>query len=179
VRSRQDPFRRLTSVALALAVAAFWFALYSDFPIYPPRLEWQLAIAAVFFLSGLTLLHHLHGSMWPGIALFGFAVSAIGLVLWIAGGAMNALDLPAPELLAQPQPGWGMFSVGLIPIGLGAIRRRLSLPMRLLLPLGCLFFLGPPLKDFSSERTGGLIVLVGFGVGWLVIGALLLLEGRR
>jgi hypothetical protein len=162
-----------------MAVATFWFALYSDFPMYPPGLDWPLAVAAIFFLSGLTLLHRLHGSLWPGIAQFGFAVSVVGLVLWFAGGAMNALGLRTPGLLAQPQPGWGLFCVGLIPIGLGAITRRMSLPTQLLLPLGCLFFLGPPLKYLLSERTGGLIVLVGFGLGWLAIGALLLREGRR
>jgi hypothetical protein len=81
-----------------------------------------------------------------------------------------------PRVSAAGQPGWGLFSVGLIPIGLAAIRKRLSLPMQLLLPLGCLFILGPPLKSLLGERTGGLTVLIGFGVGWLAIAALLLSE---
>jgi hypothetical protein len=55
--------------------------------------------------------------------------------------------------------------------------------MRLLLPLGCLFLLGAPLKYLLSERTGGLIVLVAFGIGWLLVGGLLLSQasagGRR
>ena len=55
----------------------------------------------------------------------------------------------------------------------------MSLPMRFLLPLGGLFILGPPLKYFLGERTGGLTVLVVFGVGWLAIGALLVFETRR
>lgn len=166
-----------------MAVAAFWLGVYSDAPMYPPRLAWQFAVAAIFFLSALALLHQLHRSVWPGIALFGFAVSAVGLALWMAGGAMNTLGLRVPEPLGQPQPGWGMFCVGLIPVGLGAMMKKLSLPIQLLLPLGCLFLLGPPLKYLSSERTGGMIVLVAFGIGWLVIGGLLLFEaiagGRR
>jgi hypothetical protein len=83
------------------------------------------------------------------------------------------------ELIAQPQPGWGLFSVGLIPIGLAAIRKRLPLPMQLLLPLGCLFVFGSPLKYVLGERTGGLTVLIGFGVGWLAVCALLLSEASQ
>ena len=48
--------------------------------------------------------------------------------------------------------------------------------MRLLLPLGSLLLLGEPLKYFLGQRTGGVTVLVAFGVGWLAIGALLLFE---
>jgi hypothetical protein len=48
----------------------------------------------------------------------------------------------------------------------------------LLLPLGGLLLLGEPLKYFLGERTGGLTVLVAFGLGWLAIGALLLFENR-
>ena len=129
----------------------------------------------------------MHQSTWPGIAQFGFIVSAAGLGTWIVGGTLNALGLRltaspsvwrrlALELIAQPQPGWGLFSVGLIPIGLAAIRRKWSLPMQLLLPLGCLFILGHPLKYLLGERTGGLTLLIGFGLGWLTVGALLLSE---
>jgi hypothetical protein len=153
-----------------MAVAVFWFALYRDAPLYPPRLEWPIAVAAVFFLCAVTLIHQLHATVWPGIAQFGFVVSAVGLVLWMTGGAMSSFA----RLLLQP--GWGLFCVGLIPIGVGAIRQKLSLSMRLLLPLGCLFFFGPPLKYLLGDRAGGLIVLVAFGVGWLTIGALLLFE---
>ena len=75
--------------------------------------------------------------------------------------------------------GWGLLCVGLIPTGLGAIRQKLSLPMQLLLPLGCLFMFGLPLKHLLGERTGGMTVLVGFGMGWLAIGALLLSEAGK
>jgi len=51
--------------------------------------------------------------------------------------------------------------------------------MRCLLPLGGLFLLGEPLKYVLGEQTGGLTVLLAFGVGWLAIGALLLRDGSR
>ena len=186
----RNRLRRVVAIALTIAVAILWFTLYQAAPLYPPRLEWPLALAAVFFLCGVALLHRLHGHMWPRIAQFGFAVSAIGLALWTVGGAMNTLAVRAPgaqsalgrfalELLAQPQPGWGLFCVGLVPIGFGAIRKKLPLPMQLLLPLGCLFLLGPPLKYLFGENTGGMIVFAGFGVGWLAIGALLLVDADR
>ena len=74
--------------------------------------------------------------MWPGIAQFGFIVSVVGLGSWIVGGTVNVFDLQATDpssiwgrfalgLIARPQPGWGLFSVGLIPIGLAATARRL------------------------------------------------------
>ena len=183
-------FRRLAAFTTAAAVAALWFALYRSLPTYPPSLGFPLAIVALLFLTALALLRRMHGDVWPGIARFGFIVSAIGLDSWIVGGTLNALGLQTtdPEsvwgrfalgLIARPQHGWGLFSVGLIPIGVAAIRRRLSLPMRYLLPLGGLLVLGPPLKYFLGERTGGLTVLVAFGVGWLAIGALLLFETQR
>ena len=158
-----------------------WWTLYRSFPAYPPSLGLPLAVVAVFFLSALVLLHRIQRNRWPGLAQFGFVVSAAGLGLWTVGGTMNALGLQAPglEFLAQPQPGWGLLCAGLIPIGFGAIRRRFSLPMRLLLPLGGLLFVGSPLKYLLGERAGGLTVLVGFGVGWLAIGVLLLSETRR
>jgi len=181
--------RRLAAVTTA-AVTALWVTLYRDLPTYPPSLGFPLAIVAMLFLSALALLRRMHANMWPGIAQFGFVVSAVGLGLWIVGGTLNELGLQTTDpgsvwgrfargLIAQPQPGWGLFSVGLIPIGLAAIKRRLSLPMRFLLPLGGLFVLGLPLKYFLGERTGGLTVLVAFGVGWLAIGALLLFETKR
>jgi hypothetical protein len=172
------------------AVTALWFALYRNLPTYPPSLGLPLAVVALLFLAALALFHRIHGNMWPGIAQFGFIVSAVGLGSWIVGGPLNALGLQATappsvwgrfalELIAGPQPGWGLFSVGLVPIGLAAIRGRLSVPMQLLLPLGCLFVLGTPLKYLLGERTGGLTVLIGFGVGWLAIGALLLSEASE
>jgi hypothetical protein len=182
--------RKLAALTAAAAVTALWFSLYRNLPIYPPRLGLPLALAALLFLGALALLHRLHAELWPGLAQFGFMVSASGIGLWIVGGTLNGLGLQATdpesvsgwfalELLSQPQPGWGLFSVGLIPIGLAAIRRGLSLSMQVLLPLGGLFVFGPPLKYVLGERTGGLMVLVGFGVGWLAVGALLLLETKR
>jgi hypothetical protein len=120
----------------------------------------------------------MHTPAWPGIAQFGFIVSAIGLVLWIVGGTLNALGQRLTDVIARPQIGWGLFCVGLMPIGVGAIRSRLSVWMRLLLPLGGLFLVGEPLKYLLGERTGGLTVLVAFGVGWLVIGLLLVVESH-
>ena len=187
---KRDGFRRLAAVTATAAVTALWFTLYRSLPTYPPSLGFPLAIVAALFLSALVLLRQMHGNVWPGIAQFGFVISAVGLGSWIVGGTLNELGLQTTDpgsvwgrfalsLVAQPQPGWGLFSVGLIPIGLAAIRRRMSLPMRFLLPLGGLFALGPPLKYFLGERTGGLAVLVAFGVGWLAIGSLLLFETKR
>jgi hypothetical protein len=129
----------------------------------------------------------MHRERWPGLARFGFIVSVIGLGTWIVGGTLNGIGTTfsdagsirtrfATELISQPQPGWGLFSVALIPIGVAAVKSRLPLSMRLLLPLGGLFLLGPPLKYVLDERNGGLTVLAVFGVGWLAIVALLLLE---
>ena len=188
--TKRGGLRRLTAVTTAAAVTALWVTLYRSLPTYPPSLGFPLAIVAMLFLSALVLLRQIHGTMWPGVAQFGFVISAVGLGLWIVGGTLNELGLETTDsesvwgrfalgLIAQSQPGWGLFNVGLIPIGLAAIRRRLSLPMRLLLPLGGLFVLGPPLKYFLGERTGGLAVLVAFGVGWLAIGALLLFETKQ
>jgi len=94
------------------------------------------------------------------------------------GGTLSALGQRPADFIARPQVGWGLFSVGLIPIGVAAITRRLSLPVRLMLPVGGLFLLGEPLKYSLGERTGGVTVLVAFGVGWLAIGALLLFEAE-
>ena len=172
------------------AVAAFWFTLYRSLPVYPPSLDWPLALAALLFLAALALLHRIHGQAWPVIAQFGFVVGAVGLGVWVVGGTVNAVRLQdtdpesvwgrfALEFITRPQGGWGLFSVGLMPIGLAAIGSRLPLSMRLLLPVGALILLGSPLKYSLGERTGGLIVMVGFGAGWLVIAALLLFETRR
>jgi hypothetical protein len=72
-----------------------------------------------------------------------------------------------------------LITLVLLHLGLAAIRSRLSLPMRFLLPIGGLFVLGRPLTYFLGERIGGLTVLVGFGVGWLAIAVLLLAETVR
>jgi len=171
-------------------VTVFWFTLYRSLPKYPPRLELPLAITAILFLVALVLLYRMRAGMWPGIAQFGFVVSAAGLALWIVGGIVNELDLKvtdqesvwgrlALELIKGPQAGWGLFSVGLMPIGVAAIRGGLPLPLRFLLPLGGLFILGLPLKYFLGDRAGGLTVLAAFGAGWLAIGALFLFKIRE
>ena len=171
---------RILAAATSVAAASvFWFTLYHSLPMYPPSLGLPLTTAAILFLIALALLHWIDRHMWPGIAQFGFIVSAFGLGLWMVGGTLNALGRHPADIIARPQPGWGLFSVGLIPIGLAAIRSRLSLPMRLLLPLGGLLLLGEPLKYFLGERAGGVTVLVAFGGGWLAIGALLLFETER
>ena len=170
---------RAFTVTIAAAVSLLWLTLYRTLPTYPPNLGLPMAVAAMLFLSALALLHRLPRHTWPGIAQFGFIVSAIGLGLWIVGGTLNALGQQPVDFIARPQVGWGLFSVGLIPIGLAAIRSRFSLSMRLLLPLGGLLLLGEPLKYSLGERTGGVMVLVAFGVGWLAIGALLLFETER
>jgi hypothetical protein len=54
--------------------------------------------------------------------------------------------------------------------------RALSLPIRLLFPLGLLFLCGPPAKYVLGERAGGLVVLTAFAAGWLAIGVLLSFE---
>jgi len=167
--------RRLAAAGSVAAVSIFWFALYDSLPIYPPGLGLSLAVAAALFLTVLVLLHQIHKHVWPGIAQFGFIVSAIGLGVWIVGGTLNALGQQPAAPIARPQVGWSLFCVGLIPIGFAAVRDGLSLPMRLLLPLGGLFLLGEPSKYLLGERTGGVTVLLAFGLGWLVIGALLLL----
>jgi hypothetical protein len=178
--------RRLAALTAAIAVAALWLALYRS-PMYSPALGLLLAIAGAFFFCALVLLYRIHAHEWPGIARLGFAISAIGVGLWIAGGTMNGLGVQGTEsrsamgrfmleVLRGPQAGWGLLCVGLIPIGVAAFITRLSLPMRLLLPVGSLFVLGPPLKYLLGEQAGGMAVLVAFGVGWLAIGALLLAE---
>jgi hypothetical protein len=116
----------------------------------------------------MVLLHQIHSREWSGLARFGFAISAAGLGLWIVGGTTRGLQI-----------GWGLFCVGLISIGVAAIVTRLSLPPRLLLPLGSLLFLEVPLKYLLGERAGGTTILATFGLGWLAIGLLLLLESGR
>jgi hypothetical protein len=71
-----------------------------------------------------------------------------------------------------------LFCVGLVPIGVAATTARLSLPMRLLLPIGGLFALGPPLKHLLGDQAGGMTVLAAFGAGWLATAILLFLESR-
>jgi len=165
-------------IAIAAAVSVFWFTLYRSLPVYPPSLGVPLACVATLFLIALALLHRMHAGLWPWLAQFGFIISAVGLGVWIVGGTLNTFGLPI-TFIAQPQPGWGLFCVGLMTIGMAAIRSRLSLPMRCLLPLGGLFLLGEPLKYVLGEQTGGLTVLLAFGVGWLAIGALLSRDGSR
>lgn len=116
----------------------------------------------------MILLHQIHPREWPGLALFGFAISTAGLGSWIVADTIRGL-----------QVGWGLFCVGLIPIGVAAITSRLSLPARLLLPLGSLLFLETPLKYLLGERAGGTTILATFGLGWLAIALLLFLESDR
>ena len=163
----------LAAVSISAAVSAFWFTLYRSLPTYPPSLGLPLAFVATLFFIALALLHRMHAGLWPWLAQFGFILSAVGLGVWIVGGTLNTFGLPI-AFIAQPQPGWGLFCVGLMTIGVAAIRGRLSLPIRCLLPLGGLFLLGEPLKYAFGERTGGLMVLLAFGAGWLAIGVLLL-----
>jgi len=125
-------------------------------------------MAGALFLSAMVLLHQIHDREWRGLAGFGFAISAGGLSLWIFGGTIGGL-----------QAGWGLFCAGLIAIGAGAIMNRLSLPARLLLPIGSLLLLEAPLKYLLGERTGGLTILSAFGLGWLAVGILLFRESYR
>jgi hypothetical protein len=165
-----------------------WLALYRTLPVYPPRLGLPLVIVAALFLGVLVSIYRMHANAWPGTARFGFIVSAIGLGAWIVGGTVNVLAVTAGsgsagarvalQLVAQPQTGWGLFNVGLVAIGVAAITKKLSPPLRLLLPIGSLFLLGEPLKYILGERTGGVTVLVAFGVGWLALSALLVLDAR-
>jgi hypothetical protein len=78
-------------------VTALWFTLYRNLPTYPPSLGLPLAIVAMLFLGALALLRRMHGNTWPGIAQFGFIVSAVGLGTWIVGGMLNALGLQSTD----------------------------------------------------------------------------------
>lgn len=164
---------RAVAAIIVVAVATLWATLYRSLPQYPPRLGLSLAAVATLFLIALTLMRRMHRGEWPGIAQFGFIVSAVGLGLWLVGGTLNTLGLPSGEVIARPQAGWGLFSIGLVPIGIAAVQRRWSLPIRLFLPLGALFLLGEPLKALPGERAGGMTIFVAFGVLWLVVAVLL------
>ena len=98
-----EGLRRLAAVTTVAAVTALWVTLYRSLPTYPPSLGLPLAIVAVLFLSALALLHRMHGNMWPGIAQFGFVISAVGLGLWIIGGTLNDLGLRTTD----PGSVWG------------------------------------------------------------------------
>jgi hypothetical protein len=100
---------------------------------------------AVLFLVSLALIHRIHRGQWPGIALVGFGISELGSCLWIIGSmpVVGHLLLAQAkrestaisfiiELLRQRQPAWGLLCAGLIPIGYGAIKARLSLSARVL-----------------------------------------------
>jgi hypothetical protein len=165
-------------MSIAGAVLAFWLTLYISLPTYPPSLGLPLAFVAILFLITLALLHQTHADLWPRLAQVGFIISAVGLGLWVVGGTLNTFGRQI-ALIAQPQPGWGLLCVGLMTIGLAAIRSRLSLAMRCLLPLGGLFLLGEPLKYVLGAQAGGLTVLFAFGAGWLAIGVLLLRDRSR
>lgn len=126
-----------------------------------------------------SLIRRRHRDQWPGLAQFGFGVSAAGLGLWIVGGLLNALGVTVAEFVAHPQVGWGLFSVGLVPIGVTAIRRAWPVAFWLLLPLGVLFISGELMKQRLGERAGGLTVFVMFGVLWLMVAALLSRAGTQ
>ena len=181
-------WRRVAALTATIAVVMFEIALYRS-ETYPPALGLSLAIVGTLFLGALALLHQIHAQEWSGLARFGFAISAAGLGVWIVGGAMNALGLLRVdsqstvtrfmlEVVRGPQAGWGLFCVGLVPIGVAATTARLSLPMRLLLPIGGLFALGPPLKYLLGDQVGGMTVLAAFGAGWLISAILLFLESK-
>jgi len=90
-------------VISAAAVCALWFTVYQSLPTYPPGLGLPLAVAATLFLASLALLHRIHRYMWPGLARFGFIVSALGLSLWIVGGTLSALGQRPADFIARPQ----------------------------------------------------------------------------
>ena len=184
--------RRLAGASAAFGVATMWISLYRAYPTYPPPLEWSLSFAGGLFLVSLALMHRIHRGQWPGVARAGFVVSQFGSCLWGIGGipVVHHLLLAQAtresrvmefiiELLKQPQPGWGLLCAGLIPIGYGAIKARLSLPARVLMPLGGLLLLGEPLKYWLGTREGGLSILVAFGAGWLVVAVCLLVDDFR
>jgi hypothetical protein len=176
-----------TGIAAAFLI---WLALYRAFPAYPPRLGPLLAIAAILFFVSLAWIRRIHLDAWPGLAQFGFFVSGVGLILLIVGGGAVVVGLRLParvdplpvwlrftvELLNSPQPGWGLFCVGLIPVGAGAIRKGLPLSVQLLAVLGALFLLGPPVKYLLGTRTGGLSILAAFGAVWVVVVGLVFSE---
>lgn len=184
------------SLAAGTGIAAVilgWLTLYRALPAYPPRLGPLLSIVAILFFVSLALIRRIHLDEWPGLAHFGFFVSGIGLILLIVGCGVVAVELQLPvrvqprpvwlqfivELLNSPQPGWGLFCVGLVPIGVGAMRKGLSLSVQLLAALGGLFLLGPPVKYLLGTRTGGLSMLAGFGAVWLVVVGLVFSERRE
>lgn len=165
-----DLSRRVALVAalnIASAVIALWLTLYRS-ETYPPLPGPSLATAGALFLIAMVLLYRIHRREWPRLAKFGFAISVAGLGLWMVGGTLREL-----------QVGWGLFCVGLIPIGVTAITKGLSLPVRVLLPLGSPLLLEAPLKYLLGERTGGLTIFAAFGLGWLVVSVLLFLEPDR
>ena len=179
---------RVAALSIASAVTAFLLTLYRS-ATYPPALGLSLAVAGALFLCSLVLLHQIHAREWPGLAHLGFAISAVGLGLWVVGGTMRELDISGIkpdsvvgrfilEVLRGPQAGWGLFCLGLVPIGAAAITKGLSLPVRLLLPLGSPLLLEAPLKYLLGERAGGLTILAAFGLGWLAVGILVLLENH-
>lgn len=151
-------------MSAAIGVIVLELTLYTS-ESYPPRTWPWLALAGALFLSAMALLHQSRAHKWPGLARFGFPISALGLVLWIVGDTIREL-----------QVGWGLFCVGLIPIGVAAITNRLPLSIRLLLPMGSLLLLETPVKYLLGERTGGLTIFTAFGLGWLAVGFLLFLE---
>jgi hypothetical protein len=142
------------------------------------------------FLCALTLLHRIHTHHWPAIARFGFVISVVGLGLWIVGGTMNGLGVRGVEpqsaggrfifeVLRTPQAGWGLFGVGLIPIGVAGIANQRLRATRFLLPAGSLILLELPIKSVLGERPGGLAILTAFGLGWLAVATLLFVESKR
>jgi hypothetical protein len=163
----------MASLAIVAAVLALWATLYASLPRYPPALGLPLTAVAMLFLTALTLIRRRHRADWPGLAQFGFVVSAVGLALWIVGGLLNALDITTAEFMARPEGGWGLFSAGLIPIGVTAIRRKWPMALWLLLPLGVLFISGELIKLRLGERAGGLTVFVAFGLLWLIVALML------
>ncbi len=159
--------RRLAALTATIAVIVLEFTLYTSEP-YPPRPGPLFAVAGALFICAMVLLHQMHAREWPGLARFGFAISALGLGLWIAGGTLREL-----------QVGWGLFCAGLMAIGTGSIMKQLPVHARLLLPIGSLLFLEVPMKYLLGERTGGLTIFAAFGLGWLAVSILLFFQADR
>jgi hypothetical protein len=92
---------------IVAAVLGLWATLYDSLPAYPPTLGPSLAAVAFLFLTALILIRRRQRDDWPGLAQVGLVVSAVGLVFWIAGGVLNALDVSVTEFVAHLQVGWG------------------------------------------------------------------------
>ncbi len=134
-----------------------------------------LLVAPLLMLAGVAGLHERYGERMAGTGRMGFAQSFIGLTLLALGFLTELFGVEGAERIASF--GFLILAFGLLLIGFVTLRDE-ALPRWNFLPLalGLLIPLATVAGEFHWLR---IVFSILFGIGWVLLGYLLVSETRQ